>query len=269
VPELVANGVRLVYQDQGDGQPVVLVCGTGQPALSWQLAIAPRLVAAGHRVVTFDNRGFPPSESPPPPYRTSDLVDDTVDLIGQLDLAPCAVAGWSLGAFVTQELALARPDLVGRAVMMGTIGRASPVLRAWAEVNAEMAASGIELPARYEAVKSVIELLGPERQRDGSTVAAWIELMEAGPRWRGPGAAGQYLADCDYDRRLDALAGITVPSLVIGFEHDLLTPTGHCREVAEAIPGARYVEIPGCGHLGPLEDPDAVLSHVIPFLGGH
>ena len=64
---LELDDVRLAYEDRGDGDPVVLVCGCGQPAISWDLGIAQGLLEAGFRVVTFDNRGVAPSSSPPAP----------------------------------------------------------------------------------------------------------------------------------------------------------------------------------------------------------
>src|SRR4051794_11208967 len=137
--ETTVNGVRLAHEEFGDGPPVLLVCGTGQPAISWQLAQVPALSAAGYRVVTFDNRGMAPSGSPPPPYTVAGMAADTAALIEQLGIGPCFVAGASLGAFITQELALARPDLVRGAVMMGTFGRQDAfrraVTRAWIELD--------------------------------------------------------------------------------------------------------------------------------------
>jgi pimeloyl-ACP methyl ester carboxylesterase len=66
---------------------------------------------------------------------------------------------------------------------------------------------------------------------------------------------------------LVALAEVRVPSLVIGFEHDLLTAASLCREVADAVPGCRYVEISGVGHLGLFERPDVVNQVLLDFLG--
>lgn len=267
MPVATVNGVRLDYRVDGepDAEPVLLVCGTGQPAISWQVAVTPRLVDAGYRVVAHDNRGMPPSECPPPPYSVADLAADAAALIEHLGLARCRVAGLSLGAMAAQELALARPDLVRAAVMMGTVGRSSALLRAWARANMELEQAGIVLPGRYVAMSTVMATASPGRQLDDRFVGPLIELMAEAPPWSGPGAEGQYAADFAYDDRLGALAGVTVPSLVIGFEHDLMTPPSRGREVAEAIPGGRYVEVPGCGHLGPFEDADAVLGHLLDF----
>jgi len=68
-----------------------------------------------------------------------------------------------------------------------------------------------------------------------------------------------------YLDRLQALSAITVPTMVIAFELDMLTAAPLCQEVAKAIPGCRYVEIPGAGHAGPFEQPDVVNSPLLEF----
>jgi pimeloyl-ACP methyl ester carboxylesterase len=70
----------------------------------------------------------------------------------------------------------------------------------------------------------------------------------------------------DFPDRLADYTRISVPSLVIGFADDLMVPTVLSKEVADAIPGARYVEIPDCGHFGYLERPDEVNAAIIDFL---
>ncbi len=271
MPEVTVNGVRLVYEVDGPdgGEPVVLVCGTGQPAISWQFSLVPGLVAAGHRVVTFDNRGVEPSDAPLPPYTVGEMADDAAGLLDALALGPCWVGGLSLGALITQELALARPDLVRGAVMMATVGRNGAMLQAWADANLALAHAGIVLPPSYEAASTALQTMSPAHQLDDDFVGPWLELMASAPPWDGPGREGQFAADAAYGNRLGALAGVTVRALVVGFEHDLLTPPALGREVAVAIPGARYVEVPGCGHLGPMEDPSAVLPLLLDFFGGH
>ena len=57
MPEVAIDGVTIAYDSVGEGEPVLLVCGCGQPAVAWQLSLVPALSAAGYQVVTFDNRG--------------------------------------------------------------------------------------------------------------------------------------------------------------------------------------------------------------------
>jgi pimeloyl-ACP methyl ester carboxylesterase len=267
VPEANVKGIKVVYDVFGDGEPILLVCGTGQRAFTWQLFQVPALTAAGYRVVTFDNRGVPPSDAPSGPYTVQLLAEDAAALIEHLDLAPCRVAGLSLGAFITQELALARPDLVRQAVMMGTIGRQDEFGRALTRAWVELDESGIELPRIVEAVNAAFEAFSPHALRDDQRVKQYFEFVQQMPRWENPGRLAQHQADQAYDDRLEALAEITVPSMVIAFELDMLTGRDLCLEVAKAIPGCRYEEIPACGHAGPLEKPEEVNRLLLDFFG--
>ena len=65
------------------------------------------------------------------------------------------------------------------------------------------------------------------------------------------------------DDRLAAYRAITVPTMVVGFADDRVLPPYLAREVAEAIPGARHVELADCGHYGYLERPDAVNELIV------
>lgn len=267
MPTIDLGDVRLAYDTYGDGPPVVLVCGTGQAAYTWALFQVPALVEAGYRVVTFDNRGMPPSDCPAGPYTVAQMAGDVAGLIEALGLAPCRVIGLSLGAFITQELALARPDLLRAAVMMGTFGRQDAFRQAVTQAWIELDRSGIVLPRLYEAVYSAFSLLSASGLCDDEGVQQYLGLTMAGPQWTGPGRLGQHEADLAYQDRLDALGSIRVPSLVIGFQHDMLTPVSLCQEVAKVVPGCSYVEVAGVGHLGAFERPDEVNQALLDFFG--
>src|SRR5438552_3359838 len=215
--EATVNGVNLAYDVHGEGEPVLLVCGTGQPAFSYQLFQVPALTGAGYQVVTYDNRGVPPSEATPPPYTVKLLAEDAAALIEHLGLGPCRVAGTSLGALITQELALARPDLVRAAVMMGTFGRQDAYMRYLTRSWVELDESGIELPRLYDVISGMPSLFAPATLRDEDGVQLMVEFQVAAPAWTGPGRLGQHLADREYDNRLEALGGVRVPSMVIAF----------------------------------------------------
>jgi pimeloyl-ACP methyl ester carboxylesterase len=266
VPDVEVNGVRLAYDVHGDasGEVVLLVCGTGQPAFSWSFTQIPALTAAGYRVVTFDNRGMPPSEVPPPPYCVDDMVGDAAALIEALGIGPCLVAGTSLGAFITQELALARPDLVRGAAMLGTVGRQDVFLRAVTALSLELLETDVQ-SRRLDVIMTAVMAFSPRRLHEDDFMQLYLDALLGSPAWEKDGALGQYAADRDYDNRLEALGGITVPSLVVGFELDMLTATNLGREVADAIDGCGYVEIPGSGHAGIADAADEVNAVLLEF----
>src|SRR5438270_1419304 len=237
MPDADVHGLRLHYDVFGEGDPVLLVCGTGQQSFTWQLFQVPVLTAAGYRVITYDNRGIPPSDCPPAPYSVKEMAEDAAGLIEELGLAPCRVAGLSLGAFITQELALAHPELVRSAVMMGTVGRQSTfgtyLTRAWVEESeAETKRNRIA-----EAVEGALAVFSAHAIADDARMQQYFEFALQMPTWENPGRIGQHLADQGYDDRLGDFAGIRVPCMVMGFELDMLTPAPLCREVADAIPG--------------------------------
>jgi len=264
--EATVNGVSLVFEIAGAGDPVLLVCGTGQPAVTWQLSLAPALVGAGYQVITFDNRGMPPSETPTGPYSVAQMAADAAGLIEHLGVGPCRVAGYSLGAFITQELALARPDLVRAAAMIGTWGRQDRFRRALTESTVELLRTGVELPILYEATMQMQAVFSPATLCNDALVELFLAFATSEP-WTGPGKLGQYEADLNYDERVTALSGITVPCQVVAFELDMATPVPLCREVASAIPGCRYVEIQGVAHGGVFERPEEVNGALIGFFG--
>ena len=269
MPRIDVGDIELNYDSFGEGEPVLLVCGTGQVALTWQLFQVPALTEAGYRVITFDNRGIGLSDAPPAPYSVKQMAEDAAGLIERLDLAPCRVAGLSLGAFITQELALAHPDLVRAAVMMGTVGRSDVFHRAMVRSWVERAEADLPQPRSAEVIDVAFQLYSPFMLGDDERMQNYLDFSMAAPPWENPGRLGQFTADRDYGERLQDLAGIRVPSMVIGFELDMLTPAAMSREVAEAIPGCRHLEIPRCGHAGPFEKPDEVNRALLEFFASN
>ncbi|MEV6814108.1 alpha/beta fold hydrolase, partial [Micromonospora sp. NPDC051296] len=256
MPLAAINGIRLNYEVSGSGEPVVMVMGTGSGRRVWQLHQVPALTAAGYQVITFDNRGIPPSDECADGFAVADLVGDLAGLIEHLGLGACRVVGTSLGAQVAQELALARPGLVTQAVLIATRGRTDAIRAALARAENALNDAGVTLPAEYRAVVQTLQMLSPATLRDDRKMADWLDLLELSPP-PGPGVRAQYRLD-PMSNRLPAYQDIRVPCHVIAFADDLVTPPEHGREVADAIPHATFDLIPGCGHYGYLEDPATV-----------
>ncbi|POM24971.1 putative non-heme bromoperoxidase BpoC [Actinomadura rubteroloni] len=265
MPVVSINGVRVGYEVHGASGPVVLlVTGTGAPGRVWRTHQVPALLAAGYRAVTMDNRGIPPSDTGGD-FTLADMAADTAGLIEHLDAAPCRVVGFSLGAMIVQELLVARPDLAERAVLMATRGRSDPLAAAVTAAEIELCDSGVQIPARFNAVIRALQNLAPSTLADDDRVRDWLDILEmSAPDLTA--IRGQLGVDLIPDRR-PAYAGIGCPCLVLGFADDLVARPGLGREVAAAIPGARYEEIAGCGHYGYLERPDAVNAALLRFLG--
>ena len=107
MPTVEANGITVYYEISGKGEPLLLIAGLGYGLWQWHKMI-PGL-AEDFQVVAFDNRGAGHSDKPAGPYTVQMLGADTAGLLDALNLRDVTVMGHSMGGFVAQELALARP----------------------------------------------------------------------------------------------------------------------------------------------------------------
>jgi pimeloyl-ACP methyl ester carboxylesterase len=257
------NGRDLGYEVYGTGEPVLLVPGSGARGTIFRAHQVPALVAAGFQAVTVDLRGTRPEDRSDDTFTIDDLVLDLAGVIKTLDAGPCRVVGFSLGAFVVQELLVARSDLVRQAVLMASRARSGALSAALASVELAMLDSGIRLPPRYEAIIRMYLGFSRRTRHDDQMVRSWLDLFEISLENSTPNR-GQLEVEQMPDRRAD-YRRICTDTLVLAFAEDLLTPPQICRELAETIPTATYHEIPGCGHYGYVEEPDLVNSAIIEF----
>ncbi|MEO6795279.1 MAG: alpha/beta hydrolase [Mycobacterium sp.] len=256
---------NLAYDDRNqDGDPVLFIAGRGGAGRGWHLHQVRDFQLARYRPITFDNRGIGATENASG-FDTETMVADTAQLIESLSIAPIRLVAVSMGAFIAQELMLARPELVKSAVLMATRGRHDRTREFFYQAEVKFSESGVSLPAEYEAKVRLLESFSPKTLSDDNAIKDWIAMFTMWPVKNTPGLRCQ-LDVAPLTNRLPAYANITQPVLVIGFGDDVVTPPQLSREVADAIPGAQYLEIPEAGHLGFIEKPDDVNKAALEFL---
>ena len=255
--------VNLAYDDRGSGEPVLFIAGRGGAGRTWHPFQIPAFLAAGYRVVTFDNRGVGATENVDG-FTTETMVADTAALIEQLGIARTNIVGVSMGAYIAQELMLARPELVKRAALMATRGREDRTREFFRKSEAELTNSGVQLPAAYDAKVRLLENFSAHTLNDDRAVADWIEMFTIWPTKQTPGLRCQ-LNIRPLGNRLPAYRSITTPVLVIGFADDVVVPPHLTKEVADALRNGRYLQIAHAGHLGFLERPEAVNAAILRF----
>ncbi|MEU4204429.1 alpha/beta hydrolase [Streptomyces sp. NPDC026294] len=264
MPVVRTNGISLGYEEYGAGEPVVMVTGTGAPGRVWRAHQVPALTAAGYRVITFDHRGLSPDGASGEPFTLDDLAADLAGLLTHVSSGPCRVVGFSLGSVVVQELLVVRPELVRRAVLMATIGRADTLVRAMAAAEIDLCDSGVALPPRYAAYVQALQYLSGETLGDPDRLRGWLDVFEMTATASSAGMRGQLGLQVIEDRRA-AYRHIRCPCLVVGFSDDRVVRPRLAEEVAACIPGCRYTQISGCGHFGYLEKPGPVNSAILDF----
>src|SRR5436309_4642371 len=146
----VVRMINLAYDDRGSGEPVVFVAGRGGAGRTGHPHQLPAFLAAGYRCITFDNRGIGDTENAEG-FTTQTMVADTAALIESLGAAPARIVGVSMGAFIAQELMVARPELVSSAVLMATRARLDRARQFFHDAEAELHASGVQVPPMLDA----------------------------------------------------------------------------------------------------------------------
>lgn len=259
--------MNLAYDDRGKGDAVLFIAGRGGAGRTWHLNQVPDFQRAGYRVITFDNRGVGATENAEG-FGTEQMVADTAALIEKLDAAPARLVGVSMGSFIAQELMTARPDLVHSAALMATRGRHDHAREFFRGAERDLALSGVELPPAFDAKVRMLESFSPKTLNDDAFVRDWSEMFTMWPTKQTPGLRTQLDVGPETNR-LPAYRSITQSVLVIGFADDVVLPAHLGREVADAIPNGRYVEIADTGHLGFIEKPQEVNSVILNFFAEH
>lgn len=254
---LTAAGQRIEYEFLGDGPLVVFVNIITMPVANQRMLAEP-LVRRGYRVLLFQNHG-PESRS------GTAFADAVIALIDQLGQQPVGLWGFSSGSITVQEIALKRPDLVHRMVLLGTLGRTTLFLRMFFRAWREALAADEATAANTIAALFALGMYSPEVLVNDEAVAA---VTSAPPSLEAESRAADASINNDLQHRLDELATISIPTLVVAFEHDLLIPAKLGEEVARAIPGARYELIRGASHSGPFTHADQIAELVRSFLAG-
>jgi len=253
--------INLAYDDRGSGEPVLFIAGRGGSGRTWDIHQVPAFQAAGYRTITFDNRGVGATENADG-FTTQTMVDDTVSLIEHLGIAPCRIVGASMGAFIAQELMLVRPELVTQAALVATRGRLDRARDFFRQADADI--DGTALPPTYSAKMRLLESFSPKTLNDDSVVADWIDMFTIWPTKHTPGLRCQ-LDVTPLTNRLPAYREIATQALVIGFADDVVVPSYLAKEVADALANARYLRIADAGHLGFLEQAEAVNRAILQF----
>jgi pimeloyl-ACP methyl ester carboxylesterase len=243
-------GRPAVWVEAGSGPPLVLVHGAGGSADLWQ----PQLdgLADVARVVAPDLPGHGYARGPGKPSIAA-YAEWLAALLGTLRAGRAVVVGHSMGGAVAQALAIAQPGRLAGLVLIGT-GAELPVLPRLVDL----------LRKRPREGQSIIQDLSfaPGTPRECAEVVDRV-LRKGAPLV----TLGDYLACDRFDARAD-LERIRLPTLVVAGAEDRLTPPKYARLLADAIPGARLVEIPGAGHFPQLEQPRTVNAAIREFLAG-
>jgi pimeloyl-ACP methyl ester carboxylesterase len=234
------NGARIWYAVHGAGVPVILLHGGLGHSGNWGFQVS-ALVDTGYRAVLIDSRGHGRSTRDDRPYKYELMASDVLAVMDTLRLNKASLVGWSDGACTALILAMQTPDRVSGVFFFGCNMdpsgtkeiRSSPVLDRCFSRHAK----------DYSA-------LSPTPDKFGAFVKAVGLMMETEPNYSA-----------------SDLARIQLPVAIVQSEHDEFIKREHAEYLAQSIPSAELVILPGVSHFAPLQRPQIFNEALLYFLG--
>jgi 3-oxoadipate enol-lactonase len=255
------DGAAIEYDVRGDGEPILLLHAFPLGLFMWDAQV--EALAATHRVVRFDARGFGGSAAAGGPLTMERIADDGAALLDHLGIDKAVVGGCSMGGYAAFAFVRRHPQRLAGLVLQDTRAGADT---AEARANrATLAAKVLAEGASAAADAFLPRLVGETTHRERPSVLALLrERILATPPQAIASALHGLAARADSRETLPTIA---VPTLVLVGAEDVLTPPPEAVTMAAAIPRARLDVIPAAGHLSNLESPDAVNAALRAFLG--
>ena len=260
------GGLKLCYQEQGEGPPVVILPGLGTSIDYWQLNIP--ALARSHRVLAVDLPGLAKSDKPEASYDLEWMTDRLVAFMDARNVPKADVIGGSMGGHLAMLMALKHPERVGKLVLMGTSGVwpkpgilldlalkglwndtivTDHMRRNWPGIFARIVRHQTPVAARILAYQMSVRAVGTAFGAEGR-------------------AASRALRSIFYHSLRDRLSELRNPTLLIFGQHDPIHVPADGQYMAAHMPNARLVVVPDAAHEVMLDQPEVFNSLVTSFL---
>lgn len=250
--DIEINGMKLHYEESGNGQPLVLMHGWGCDHTTVRSIAA--VASRTHRVLNLDMPGFGKSPEPADVWTVDDYTDLVERFIKELDLRHPILVGHSFGGRVAIQLASRRPADIDSLILVDAAGiKPRRTFRYYRKVYT------------FKAMKRLANLfLGKEH------------AQKVVDKWRGKSGSSDYAGASPKMRAImsrvvnldltPCLTSITAPTLLVWGEADTATPIADAKKMERLIPDAGLVSFPGCGHYSFLDNPGQFAAVVSSFL---
>jgi len=258
MPFVENEGAKIYWDEQGSGEPLLLIMGLSYPSYMWHRTRP--VLAKRFRTIAFDNRGVGQSDVPAGVYPIVLMASDAAAVLDAAGIQSAHVFGVSMGGMIAQELALQYPERV-RSLILGCTAAGGPHA-----VQAEPAAlevlmrQGMTPEEAKEAIIPFIYDADTPRERIDEDMAIRMKWY---PTPQGYTSQLQGIIGWEAYSRI---AEIKAPTLVLHGETDRLIPVANGRLIAERIPDAKLVLIPRASHIFETDQPDVAIHSILEYL---
>jgi pimeloyl-ACP methyl ester carboxylesterase len=289
MPHAKANGLSIYYESHGPetAEPILLIMGLGAQMTRWSPQMIDKLVAAGHRVIAYDNRDVGLTEkldaagapdiravveavtqgrTAPVAYTLSDMAADAAGLLEALGVDKAHIVGASMGGMIAQLVAADFPERTASmtSIMSSTgnpnLPRAKP--EAMARLNTPAPNPNENLEAFLDSSVEGAKVMAGTYPVDEAKIRE-DALATFRRNYYPVGFQRQYAGVMASPDRRPKLKTITAPTVVIHGDADPLVPVEGGRDTAENIPGAELIIVPGVGHEMPLAVLDVFVDGIL------
>lgn len=260
------NGIKLCYQERGQGPTVLILPGLGTSVDFWQLNI-PALAEQFH-VVALDLPGFGKSDKPDAPYDLLWICDGILAFMDAKQLEHASIIGGSLGGHLGLLLALNHPERVDKLVMMGSTG-AWPPPHFLLDLGIKLLWNDLIVTDYIRANWPAIHALMFKHETELTRRMLRYHLAkraDGGRFWPEGRASSRALRSIFYNSCRDRLSDVQVPVLLVWGEFDEIHPTEDAIYLRRHLPDARLYIVPDAAHEAMADQPDTFNHVVIAFL---
>ncbi|MFI8090803.1 alpha/beta fold hydrolase [Streptomyces sp. NPDC086080] len=267
---LVVDGVRLAYRDQGQGMPVVFIHGTPSHAYEWR-DVVPHIEADGFRTVTYDLLGYGRSERPVD--RDTSVAAQTellVHLLDALDIDRADIVAHDIGGAIGLRFAVAHPERVRRLLIIDSVSYDSWPSPTWRRIIDEHLDDFTSMS--QEAFDDLLTRQLTMTVADASLMTGDVLRAYLAPHRSALGRVSFFEHqvrhyDAKYTEEIsDALGRLTVPVRILWGEKDQWQPLHYGRRLRDTIPDADLVTVPDAGHFLMEDTPERVVEEIRNFL---
>jgi 3-oxoadipate enol-lactonase len=249
------------FDERGEGPTaVVMLHGVGGSRGAWAAQLE-AFAAAGYRAVAWDAPGY--GDTPAiEPYGMAGLARSLEVLLDALAAPRVVLLGHSMGGMLAQEAMIAFPRKIAGLVLSATSPAFGRPAGTWQQDFLRQRLGPLDAGRTMADLAPVLVggMIGPDADPAGVRLASEVMSRVPGDTYRKA-----LHAIVGFDRR-EALPAIAVPVLAIAGERDTTAPPAVMEKMAQKIPGAEYLLLPGCGHLANLERPGAFNDAVVGWL---
>ena len=263
MPKVSVNSLRLYYEIEGDGEPVVLIPGFAAGRWIWFKQTAD--LSRRFRVIVFDPRGVSASDKPEGAQTIGLLADDVAHLLKTIGIESAHIVGASFGGFVAQEFALKYPAMTRKLVLCCTsFGGPNHVAPERETLMALASTKALNSEERMRA--NLLLAFTPEYLQSQTAEVDRVVQLRATNEVPEHIYMSQLQAAMTFNAE-SRVERITGPTLVLSGDADVIVPVQNSRNLAAKIPGAKLQIIKGGSHTFFIERAEEFNQIVSEFLG--